>query len=56
MCFFSVTSIIIEEEITVKDSGRSRGINHICHIFAAVAQRPVKIGYRKCSLQFDEAL
>lgn len=53
--FFSVTSIIIEEEITVKDSEHGKSIKHICHIFAAVAQRPVKISYRNCSLQFGEA-
>lgn len=31
-------------------------MSHICRIFAAVAQRPVKITYRNGSLQFGEAL
>lgn len=31
-------------------------MDHICHVFAAVAQRPVKIAYRNYCLQFGEAL
>lgn len=42
---------VIKEEITVEDSKRSKTINYICHIFAVVAQKPVKLSYR-AALQF----
>lgn len=37
--------------MTVEDSKRSKTINYICHIFAVVAQKPVKLSYR-AALQF----
>lgn len=39
-------SVSKAEEITVEDSKHSKTINYICHVFAVVAQKPVKPRYR----------